>query len=167
MSEAWRQAGSCVETDSPSYRAVRTATVGRPWHTIVGSSFRRTVMTESAQPGVTLEAIVKSILGWLDLPSREEIEKINTRLDRLEKKVLKRKSRSPVRAPSSGSRERKRRSSASDVVLEAIANHPEGVAFKTIQTETGYTEKKLRNIVFRLDKLNRIVREKRGVYRRV
>jgi hypothetical protein len=54
---------------------------------------------------------------------------------------------------------------ASDMVLEIIRQAgDEGAGFLEIQDKTGFGEKKIRNIVFRLNKLERIKRKNRGVY---
>jgi predicted transcriptional regulator of viral defense system len=54
--------------------------------------------------------------------------------------------------------------SASDAVLEVIKAYKEGVGFGEIQEKTGFGEKKLRNIIFRLNKMDKIKRVGRGVY---
>jgi hypothetical protein len=38
------------------------------------------------------------------------------------------------------------------------------VGFADIKSRTGYEEKKLRNIIFRLNKIGKIKRKERGVY---
>jgi hypothetical protein len=48
-----------------------------------------------------------------------------------------------------------------------IGNHPDGTDFKTIKAATGFEDKKLRNIIFRLDKIKRIQRVTRGIYKKV
>jgi predicted transcriptional regulator of viral defense system len=48
--------------------------------------------------------------------------------------------------------------------LSIVKKHRNGVGFAAIQTKTGYDEKKLRNIIFRLNKLGRISRKERGTY---
>ncbi len=125
-------------------------------------------MTQKPIPGITWDSIVKMFLERIQIPSREEIEKMNGRLDRLEKKVFKRKSelKKLQTGESAKPGERKTRV-ASDVVLEVIAGHNNGADFKTIQAQTGFNDKKLRNIIFRLDKIGRIKRVKRGVYTKV
>ncbi len=57
------------------------------------------------------------------------------------------------------------RKSASSVILEIIAGYPDGVDFKTIMDITGFEDKKLRNIIYRLDSLGKIQRVKRGNYK--
>ena len=73
------------------------------------------------------------------------------------KKASKRKS-----AP-----KKKKRSFDSDVVLKAITDDPDGTDFKTIMTVTKYEDKKLRNIIYRLDKTGKIKKVNRGVYKKI
>ncbi len=54
--------------------------------------------------------------------------------------------------------------SATDQVLEVIKRFNEGVDVPTIKKETGFDDKKVRNIVFRAGKQGRIKKSGRGVY---
>jgi hypothetical protein len=101
------------------------------------------------------------LLGRLDIPTKEDIVFLNSRLDRLEQLFYEKKPGRPHPAKHAEGRK-----NASSIVLEVIANHPKGADFKTIQTATGFNEKKLRNIIFRLDKLKKIKRIKRGSYQK-
>ncbi len=53
---------------------------------------------------------------------------------------------------------------ASDIVLEAVKRSKKGVDFNQLQSKTGFEDKKLRNIIFRLNKLKKIKRKSRGIY---
>jgi hypothetical protein len=53
---------------------------------------------------------------------------------------------------------------STDIVLEAIKRFKKGVGFSEIRTRTGFEEKKLRNIIYRLHKTGKIVRKSRGIY---
>jgi len=54
---------------------------------------------------------------------------------------------------------------ASNIVLEVIKETgDEGVNFAEIKDKTGFDEKKIRNIIFRLNKLGKIKRKNRGIY---
>ena len=53
---------------------------------------------------------------------------------------------------------------ATDMVLGVTKKYKNGVGFKEIQSQTGFDEKKIRNIIFRLDKLGKIKRINRGIY---
>ena len=68
--------------------------------------------------------------------------------------------------PSAGKKMNRKKSSApaSDKVFEIIKRFKSGVGFADIQSRTGFDEKKLRNIIFRLNKFGRIERKSRGIY---
>jgi len=118
-------------------------------------------MVEKPEQGTNWESFIKMLLSRLDIPTKEDIVFLNERLDRLEQLFCEKKPGKPLSA-----KQFKGRKNASSVVLEAIGNHPRGVDFKTIQAATGFDEKKLRNIIFRLDKLKKIKRVKRGSYQK-
>ena len=54
--------------------------------------------------------------------------------------------------------------SAAELVLEVIAKAGCPVSIADIKEKTGYGDKKLRNIIFRLHKTGDIAREHRGCY---
>ena len=118
-------------------------------------------MVEKPEQGTNWESFIKMLLSRLDIPTKEDIAFLNTRLDRLEQLFYERKpGKSPSVRPVQG------RKNASSIVLEVIGNHPKGADFKIIQAATGFNEKKLRNIIFRLDKIKKIKRVKRGSYQK-
>ena len=53
---------------------------------------------------------------------------------------------------------------STDRTLEVIKRFRKGVGFADIQERTGFEEKKLRNIIYRLHKTGKIVRKTRGLY---
>ncbi len=118
-------------------------------------------MVEKPEQGTNWESFIKMVLSRLDIPTKEDIVNLNYRLDRLEQLLYQKKSGKPRPAKSAGSRK-----SASSVVLEVIDSQKKGANFKTIQAATGFNEKKLRNIIFRLDKLKKIKRVRRGLYQK-
>ncbi len=59
---------------------------------------------------------------------------------------------------------RKTALTAIDVVLDAIKRSKQGIGFASIQAKTGFDEKKIRNIIFRLNKTGKIKRKSRGLY---
>lgn len=103
------------------------------------------------------------LLHRLDIPTKEDIANLHKRLDKLEQLIYqnhplskqKNKSRTPTKK------------SASSIVLSIIGNHPEGTNFKTIKAATGFDDKKLRNIIFRLDRIEKIQRLSRGIYKKI
>jgi predicted transcriptional regulator of viral defense system len=87
------------------------------------------------------------------------MEKLMAKLDRLETMVSKSGTAAKTRGPGSP------KMSASDEVLEVIREAGDkGVGFAEVQDKTGFNEKKIRNILFRLNKLGRIKRKGRGIY---
>lgn len=109
---------------------------------------------------VSFNAMVKFFLENYNIPTRKDFDKIITRLDRIEKLA---KTMSPP-GPSRRFRAGKPRETASSAVLEVIKEHREGVDFAEILNQTGFNDKKIRNIIFRLDKIGKIERIRRGVY---
>jgi DNA-binding transcriptional regulator PaaX len=59
---------------------------------------------------------------------------------------------------------RKTAQTAVDVVLDVIKHSRHGIGFAEIQAKTGFGEKKIRNIIFRLNKTGKIKRKSRGIY---
>jgi hypothetical protein len=120
-------------------------------------------MTENMELGSNWEGFVKMLLQRLDIPTKEDINNLHGRLDKLEQLIYQ---KHPSARRDAQPRTAKRKS-ASSIVLEIIANHPAGTNFKTIKAETGFNDKKLRNIIFRLDKIKKIKRVSRGIYKKI
>jgi len=120
-------------------------------------------MVEKSEQGTNWESFIKMVLSRLDIPTKEDIDFLHDRLDKLEQ-LLYQKQPSTKKERTKTTTTRK---SASSVVLEVIANHTKGTNFNTIKAATGFDDKKLRNIIFRLDKIKRIKRVKRGIYKKV
>ena len=121
------------------------------------------------QKTVSMDAAFKSLLRNFDIPSKKDIDKLNAKIDRLEKMIKKSATSQPAvdKKPGKQAGPRKtgtRRLSATSVVLETIKRSKKGADFSTLQAKTGFDEKKLRNIIFRLHKLEKIKRVGRGLY---
>jgi len=115
---------------------------------------------------VSFDAMVKFFMQNYNIPTTKDVEKLIARLDRLEKLVKTSayaKNRRYARGISAGALGRPAMS-ASDMVLEIIRKFKQGVDFSEIQARTGFEEKKLRNIIYRLTKLGKITRKSRGIY---
>jgi hypothetical protein len=120
-------------------------------------------MSENTELGANWEGFVKILLHRLDIPTKEDINNLHARLDKLEQLIYQKQPGAKRSAPPRTAK----RKSASAVVLEIIANHPRGTNFKTIKAATGFDDKKLRNIIFRLDKIGKIQRINRGIYKKI
>ncbi len=118
---------------------------------------------------VTLDAMMKVVLQKYNIATKKDVEKLLTRLDSLEK-LIKKSTRTPARGVRSmeGSQPVKTRSrgtaTAADVALEVVKTSKKGADFAEIQAKTGFPDKKLRNIIFRLNRLGKIKRKSRGIY---
>jgi hypothetical protein len=111
---------------------------------------------------ISFDAMVKFFLHTYDIPTKRDVEKLITRLDRLETLISAAPAAVGVRRK--GVRRREGAVPAADAVLEAIKRSKQGLKFADIQAKTGYPDKKIRNIIFRLNKLSKIKRHTRGVY---
>ncbi len=129
-------------------------------------------MTSKKKKNPTFDAMVKlfiqkyNIPTKKDVPSRKDIDQLNARLDRLEQIILKtsESGRGRIRAGKLGKTLRGK-NSASDMVLKIVERSSEkGVSFAEIRNKTGFDEKKLRNIIFRLNDTGKIQRKSRGIY---
>jgi hypothetical protein len=120
-------------------------------------------MGETSEHGTNWESFIKLLLTRIDVPSKEDINNLHARLDKLEQLIYQKQ-------PAAKDKKQKpaaKKKSSSAIVLDVIANHPKGTNFKTIKAATGFNDKKLRNIIFRLDKIKRIKRVRRGIYKKV
>jgi hypothetical protein len=113
-----------------------------------------------------LENLIKTLMERLEIPSQEDIAHINARLDRLEKLLYQNPPGHPTCSAGIPAQTAQGSRIASTFVLEIISNYPNGTDFKTIKQHTGFNDKKLRNIIFRLDKTGKIKRIKRGIYKK-
>ena len=119
-------------------------------------------MVKGKHKTVTFDAMVKFFLQQYNIPTKKDVDKLMAKLDRLEN-LIKQSALSPDNADIRIGR-RKTALTAIDVVLDAITRSKQGADFATIQTKTGFDEKKIRNIIFRLNKIGKIKRKSRGIY---
>ncbi|MCU0602867.1 MAG: hypothetical protein MUC33_09415 [Desulfobacterales bacterium] len=108
---------------------------------------------------ISFDAMVKFFLHTYDIPTKRDVEKLMGRLDRLETMIAS------AAAAGRGRAVRRRGGvPAAEAVLGAIKRSRQGLKFADIQAKTGFVDKKIRNIIFRLNKLGKIKRHSRGVY---
>ena len=119
---------------------------------------------------VSFDAMVKFFMQYYNIPTRKDIEKLAGKIDQLEKLIKKSMTTGKSQwittetAPKGKIAAKKAAMTSSDMVLEVIKRFRKGASFAQIQERTGFEEKKLRNIIFRLHKLKKIVRKSRGIY---
>ncbi|MEE8398644.1 MAG: hypothetical protein V3S89_06545 [Desulfobacterales bacterium] len=125
-------------------------------------------MVKRKGKSISFDAMVKFFMQNYNIATKRDIDRLIAKVDRLEKLISSQQvvwGRSPL-AGTSGKRSSLKRHpmSASDTVCDIIKRFKKGAGFSEIQARTGYDDKKLRNIIFRLDKLGRITRKARGIY---
>jgi hypothetical protein len=113
---------------------------------------------------VSFDAMVKFFMHNYNIPTKRDIDGLNDRLDRLERlirtmhpRTRRSNAKSNVGAPVS----------ATETVLELIKRSKNGIGIADVRTQTGFDDKKLRNIFFRLNKTEKIMRVSRGRYKAV
>jgi hypothetical protein len=127
-------------------------------------------MVKKKGKSVSFDAMVKFFIQHYNIPTKRDVDKLIERMDRLEKAIktsgLYSESNRISRPKSSKASLSASRSadSSTEIVLEVIKRFKKGVGFSEIRQRTGFGEKKLRNIIYRLHKTKKIVRKSRGIY---
>ena len=127
-------------------------------------------MPKKRKKAVSFDAMIKFFMSTYDIPTKKDINKLMDKLDRLEKLIRTTASygkNKRVIAPNfAGGKglQGKVVATASDEVFNVIKRFNDGTSFSEIQDKTGFGDKKIRNILFRLNKLGKIRRKSRGIY---
>ena len=110
----------------------------------------------------SFDAMVKFFMLQYNIPTKKDVDRLMVKLDRLENLIMQ----SALSHDIAGLRISRRKTAltAIDVVLDTIKRSKQGVGFAAIQERTGFDEKKIRNIIFRLNKIGKIKRKSRGIY---
>ena len=112
---------------------------------------------------VSFDAMVKFFMQNYNIPTKKDVDRLMAKLDRLENliKAAMASGGYPVKVRVGPS---KTAVTAVDMVLDAIKRSRQGLGFSDIQAKTGFGDKKIRNIIFRLNKIGKIKRKRRGIY---
>ena len=127
-------------------------------------------MKKTRSKQVSFDVMVKFFMQQYNIPTKKDINNLIAKIDRLEKLIkataLPAKSGRVSREVSGKGKALPGKSAvtASDIVLNILKTYRNGIGFAQIQAKTGFGEKKLRNIIFRLSKINKIKRKSRGIY---
>ena len=127
-------------------------------------------MAKKKGKSVSFDAMVKFFMQYYNIPTRKDIDKLSSQIDRLEKQIKKSMTTGKGKWLTAGADAKgklptgKSTLTSSDMVLDVIKRFRKGAGFAQIQERTGFEEKKLRNIIFRLHKMGKIVRKSRGIY---
>jgi hypothetical protein len=127
-------------------------------------------MAKKKGKSVSFDAMVKFFLQYYNIPSRNDIIKLMDKIDRLEMLIksslmnARGTAIAGIQASRTKTSPERATTTSSDRVLEVIKRFRKGVGFADIQARTGFENKKLRNIIYRLHKMGKIVRKRRGLY---
>lgn len=127
-------------------------------------------MARKKGKSISFDAMIKFFMQYYNIPTRKDIDKLMAKMDRLEALIKLSGVADRAGHVSGGktargtARTRKAAVTSTDMTLDVIKRFKKGVGFSEIQARTGFGEKKLRNIIFRLHKMGKIVRISRGVY---
>jgi hypothetical protein len=119
-------------------------------------------MSRKKKKPISFDAMVKFFMQNYNIPTKKDIDRLSRRMDHIEQLILK--SMDSQKAKSAARNKSRSGMTASDTVLEVVRDFDDGVGFAEIRDRTGFGEKKLRNIIYRLNDLGKIERKSRGVY---
>ena len=127
-------------------------------------------MNRKKGKAISFDAMVKFFMQHYDIPTKKDVGRVVDKLERIEKMLKasgtaagRRRTAAAKAAP--GSRMRGRSGdTAMQQVLQVVKAMKQGAGFADIKSKTGFDDKKIRNVIYRLTKLQQIKRKSRGVY---
>ncbi len=115
----------------------------------------------------SFDAMVKFFQQHYNFATKQDINLLVDKIEQLEKSI-KEAFLAPQQTGRTKTAKKKKaplsKQSASDTVLDVIIDAKTGINFTQIKAKTGFEDKKLRNIIYRLGKLGKIKNKKRGIY---
>lgn len=130
---------------------------------ILTPSFKEDSMQKRKGKPVSFDAMVKFFMQNYNIPTKKDVDRLMAKLDRLEN-LLQASIASGGYSLKGQAGTRKTAVTAVDMVFDVIKRSRKGVGFAEIQAKTGFGDKKIRNIIFRLNKTGKIKRKSRGIY---
>jgi hypothetical protein len=119
---------------------------------------------------VSFDAMVKFFMHTYNIPTKKDVDKLMNKLEQIEKqlkstgRIAKRGRQVSIKNNQGKKVKGRSGSTAVNQVIEAIKGFKQGAGLPDIKEKTGFDEKKVRNIIFRLNKNGVIKRPSRGVY---
>ena len=120
-------------------------------------------MSRKKGKSVSFDAMVKFFIQNYNIPTKNYFDKLQARLDQIERLLKSTPPRGHSVARIKGT-DKGAPATALDTVFNVIKRSRNGSSFKDIQAKTGYDDKKIRNVIFRLNKMEKIKRKSRGIY---
>jgi hypothetical protein len=115
----------------------------------------------------SFDAMIKFFIKRYDIPTRKDIDQLAVRMDQIEKLIRAGAWNGQKKQRMGGDDSKTPKapiSAAFQVVYDAITQSDNPVTVTEIMKLTGYGEKKIRNILYRLGKMDKIIRAERGQY---
>ncbi|HID29402.1 MAG TPA: hypothetical protein EYP19_05295 [Desulfobacterales bacterium] len=119
----------------------------------------------------SLDLIMRFVLQRYNIPTKQDIERLGKKLDRLEEALKanrvpgrKTKKAGAAKGTAKQARRGRARMTATEKIVSVIKRSADGADISELKAKTGFEDKKIRNIVFRLAKQGTIKRAGRGVY---
>lgn len=119
---------------------------------------------QKKKSNISFDAMVRFFMQTYEIPTKTDIDRLIERIERLEKLITLTTAQQQNRGKAHKGVRFKATLSATEEVFEVVKSAAEGATINEIQDRTGFDEKKVRNAIFRLNKLGRIKRKKRGLY---
>jgi hypothetical protein len=113
-----------------------------------------------------LKRNLESLLKGLTVVT-ERSEKMLARVEKLAEKGAKEKPKAKIKAPKKAAGRKATKPTATEKIFEIIAKSEKGVDTALLKKKAGFTEIKIRNVIFRLKKQGKIKSGSRGVYVKV
>lgn len=118
-------------------------------------------MSNLKKKSQSFDSMIKNFLSQYNFATKQDINRLIQKIDNLEKKLAN------IPTPEKNTPATQinpKNGSASEMVVAVISSIGTGANFSDIQEQTQFEDKKLRNIIYRLNKQGKIRRMKRGVY---
>jgi len=124
-------------------------------------------MAAKPRKSVSFNAMVKFFMQQYDIPTKRDIDRIASRLDRLESLIQNAgmaRRKGPAAERKNAAARAEDAATALNTVLAALQGASRGMTVKAMEEATGFDAKKIRNCFYRLGKQSRIKRAGRGTY---
>ncbi|MGD9972136.1 MAG: hypothetical protein AB7S77_03670 [Desulfatirhabdiaceae bacterium] len=124
-------------------------------------------MTRKKGKSPSFDAMIKFFIKRYDIPTRKDFDQLMIRIDQIEKLIREDalSGRKNQHVTNNEPQESKVNIPAAfQVVYDAINQSDKPVTVNEIMNLTGYGEKKIRNVLYRLGKMDKIIRADRGLY---
>lgn len=112
-----------------------------------------------------LGPIISEIMEEFNIPTKKDFDRLNERLTELENLLKQLALASSYNGGKLiGERKPGKKVTAAEMVFNIVKKEKKPVDFKLLKEKTGFDDKKLRNIIFRLHATKKIARVERGCY---